>query len=121
MFPTGAAGVALLILRLSVAATLLAHGAEHPFLHQAFALLTLVLPANALSLGFITPYAAGISCLIQLIVVVRLGARPALPIIISIMNTAALGILGPGAYSLDALIFGRRIVRVSASSKSTPI
>jgi hypothetical protein len=111
--------MALLILRLSAAAALLVNGAEHPFLSEASTLVSVALPASALSLGFITPYASGISCLLQFIPVIRFGDQPAFPIIISIVNTAALGILGPGAYSLDALIFGRRLVRVSARPKST--
>jgi hypothetical protein len=116
MFPTGAAGMALLILRLSAAAALLVYGAEHPFIAWSFILL--VLPASALCLGFVTPYASGICCLIELSAVIWSGGQSAFPVIISIANTAALAMLGPGAYSLDALIFGRRVVRFSNHNKS---
>lgn len=110
MFPTGAAGVALLILRLSAAAVLLAHGAARPFLATSFTLLVLALPACALCLGFITPYASGLTCLIELAAVIGAGDQSAFLMIISILNTAAVGMLGPGAYSLDAWIFGRKII-----------
>jgi hypothetical protein len=116
MFPTGAAGIALVILRLSATVALLLYGTEHPFIAWSFILL--VLPASALCLGFVTPYASGISCLIELATLVRPGTQPVFLIIISILNTAALGMLGPGAYSLDARIFGRRVVRFSDHNKS---
>jgi hypothetical protein len=116
MFPTGTAGVALLILRLSASASLLAHATELPNFAGSFTLL--VISASALCLGFVTPYVSAVSCLMQLAAVGKPGNHLAVPIIISVANTAALGILGPGAYSLDAKIFGRRIVRFSSYDKS---
>jgi hypothetical protein len=110
--------MALLMLRLSAAAALLVYGAEHPFITWSFILL--VLPASALCLGFVTPYASGICCLIELSAVIRSGSQWAFPVIISIAHTAALGMLGPGAYSLDARIFGRRVVRFPTHNRSGP-
>lgn len=118
MFPTGAAGIALFILRLSAAADLLFYATRHPA--SLWSLYILALPAGALCLGFITPYAAGFTCVVELAAVIRFEDQTAFPIIISIVNTAALGMLGPGAYSLDARIFGRRIVSFSAHNKSRP-
>jgi hypothetical protein len=120
MFPTGAAGIALVILRLSAAAALLAHGTGQPFFAKSLTPLALVLPAGALCLGLLTPYTTAISCLIEFAVILRFAGHPLFPILISIVNTAALGMLGPGAYSLDARIFGRRVVRFSTSNKSEP-
>jgi hypothetical protein len=111
MFPAGMAGIALLILRLASAAALLESGWRHPlFATLAESFVILVLLGGALCLGVLTPYASTVSCLIELALIVRSGAQPELPIIIFIMNTAALGMLGPGAYSLDSRIFGRRII-----------
>jgi hypothetical protein len=112
MFPAGAAGIALLILRLASAAALLECGWRQPL----FATLTgtfviLALPAGALCLGILTPYTSTVSCLIELAIIVRSVTQPEFPIIISIVITAALGVLGPGAYSLDARMFGRKIIR----------
>jgi hypothetical protein len=56
----------------------------------------------------------------ELATLIRFEDQPAFPIIISILNSAALGMLGPGAYSLDARIFGRRIVNFSVHHKPGP-
>jgi hypothetical protein len=118
MFPTGAAGIALFILRLSAAAALLFYGTRHPA--PLWTVFVPALPASALCLGFITPYASGMGCLMELATLIRFEDQPAFPIIISILNSAALGMLGPGAYSLDARIFGRRIVNFSVHHKPGP-
>jgi hypothetical protein len=112
MFPAGAAGVALLILRLTSAAALLEAGWRQPLLTTLTGtFVILALPVGALCLGVLTPYTSTVSCLIELAIIVRSGTQPEFPIIISIVITAALGVLGPGAYSLDARIFGRKIIR----------
>jgi hypothetical protein len=41
--------------------------------------------------------------------------------VFSIVATAALGLLGPGAYSLDARMFGRRRVILSTDDSSDVI
>jgi hypothetical protein len=111
MFPTGAAGIALLMLRLSAAAALLVQGTENPLFATSLTLLVIAMPAGALCLGVLTPYTSTISCVIELAIIVRSGTQPEFPIIFSIVITAALGVLGPGAYSLDARIFGRKIIK----------
>jgi hypothetical protein len=80
-------------------------------------LAILALPGGALCLGAFTPYASTISCLIEVALLVRSGAQPEFPVIISVMITAALGVLGPGAYSLDAHIFGWRIISFPTPGK----
>jgi uncharacterized membrane protein YphA (DoxX/SURF4 family) len=66
----------------------------------------LVLAAIALCLGFATPLASVIGCLFQfagLILVDRWSVRLGT----SIASSLALALLGPGAYSIDARLFGR--------------
>jgi hypothetical protein len=116
MFPAGAAGIALTALRLSAALDLLAYGSGHSV--SALSLAFLALPAGALCLGFATPYASGIGCAVELAALIRTADPAVFPTIVSIVNTAALGMLGPGAYSLDARFFGRRVLRFSTSRDS---
>jgi uncharacterized membrane protein YphA (DoxX/SURF4 family) len=54
MSPTGAADIALVILRLSAAAAFLAHGSEQPFFVKSLTPFALVFPAGALCLGLLT-------------------------------------------------------------------
>jgi hypothetical protein len=120
IFPTGAVGVALVILRFSAAAALVGYGIQHPFFAISLTLIALALPAGALCVGFLTPLTAGIGCVIEVAAFLRSTDQMAFPIVLSILNTAAAGMLGPGAYSLDARLFGRRIVRFSTRARLDP-
>lgn len=115
MFPAGVAGAALIFLRVSVVATLIVDGAVHRSLLVSFwTALLFLLPALCLSVGFLTPYSAIACCIIQLAKLVMGGAIE-FHLAISILNAAILAVLGPGAYSIDARIFGRRILDVTPS------
>jgi hypothetical protein len=115
MFPAGVAGVALIFLRVSVVATLMVDGAAHRSLLLSFwTALLYLLPALSLSAGFLTPYSAIVCCIIQLAELVMGGANE-FHLAVSILNAAILAVLGPGAYSVDARIFGRRILDVTPS------
>jgi hypothetical protein len=119
MFPAGTAGIALLIMRLASGATLLQPIWRHPLLAPIVSSLILILLAGALFFGFLTPYASAVSCVIELTSMVRPGAQLEFFIVVSIANTAALAILGPGAYSFDSHIFGRRVINFPIRDKST--
>ena len=118
MFPTGMAGIALLILRFSMAAVLVDVAARPPFTTSFWVLLAIALPAVALCLGLVTPYASAITCLIELVAALRSGHQYVFNLIISGVNTAVLGMLGPGSYSLDSRLFGRRIISFPVRGKS---
>jgi hypothetical protein len=114
MFPTGMAGAALLVLRVTVAATLVFDGTVHWALMTSFWILSgFAVPAILLCLGFLTPYCSALSCLIQLGVLISTGQNE-FNLAISILNSGILAILGPGAYSIDAHIFGRRLLIVAS-------
>lgn len=114
MFPQGRPGVALLLLRISVAAILLmdtakCSGVSSILLLCAFA----VLMSISLSIGFLTPYLSAVAC-VAAVVNLLVGPNSGnLIYIFPIIDAAALALLGPGAYSLDARLFGRRVTVVT--------
>jgi uncharacterized membrane protein YphA (DoxX/SURF4 family) len=111
MFPLGTAGAALLILRISVAATLIFDGTAHWTLLTsfwivlAFAILTVLL-----CIGLLTPCCSALSSLILLVVWIANRGQDDFHFVIAILNGGILSLLGPGAYSVDARIFGRRLL-----------
>jgi hypothetical protein len=117
MFPTGAAGVALLLLRGSVATTILIDATSRWAVVSFWISIAFVLLTTFLCLGFLTPYCCTLCCLIE-VAILFTGSQIEFHLIVAILNGAAVAMLGPGAYSLDARIFGRRIVSVPA--RKTP-
>jgi uncharacterized membrane protein YphA (DoxX/SURF4 family) len=65
-----------------------------------------------LSLGFLTPIVSVACCLFQLASLFLAGHPDRHFVILSSLNAAAISLLGPGAYSLDAWLFGRRVIVV---------
>jgi uncharacterized membrane protein YphA (DoxX/SURF4 family) len=111
MFPTGIAGVGLLLLRVLVAATLLVDGTLHwAIVKSLWTIAVFVLPGMCLCLGLFTPYAAIFSSVIQLGVLIATGGQSGFDLTISILSSVAVATLGPGAYSIDARLFGRRVL-----------
>ena len=103
--------MALLLLRLSVAAVLVLTaarccGPSNEHLIMAGAVLLSVL----LSIGFLTPYLSVIACATAIINII-IGSNAGDPLyLFAICDTIALALLGPGAYSVDARLFGRRFL-----------
>jgi hypothetical protein len=108
MFPRGAPGIALLLLRVSVAASILLKAASEPHRELWLLALTVALTA-ALCVGFLTPVAALLAIPVYLIETARLGVVPG-EALTPILQTIALSLLGPGSHSVDAYLYGRRIV-----------
>ncbi|MDN4055599.1 hypothetical protein QPK32_21240 [Massilia sp. YIM B02763] len=107
-FPRGAAGIGLLLLRATTAYQLAGSGIAAP---PPLA-LALACGATALLLatGFLTPLAAA-SCLACELLCFALGtAQDVGSLVDPILCCLAVGLAGPGAYSLDARLFGRRRV-----------
>jgi hypothetical protein len=122
MFPLGPAGIALFLLRLSAAAMLLMMvfpGGEVTSSQWAFAGLAVL--AGCLVLGAFTPLLCALGCCLEIAALFSLRGVNAFYMLFSIVDTAALGLLGPGGYSLDARLFGRRRVVLSADDSSDAV
>jgi hypothetical protein len=110
MFPSGLPGIALLLLRVSVAFPVLLHCYARRDAMAVMVLAAFLLLAIAVIVGFLTPIVAFTTMAVQIGGPWDLGVSSTGIVTISILNALALTLLGPGAYSLDALRFGRRVV-----------
>lgn len=109
MFPQGPPGIGLLLLRVSVAVALLVDGGLAGALPGG-AWPAIVLAA-ALCLGVLTPIVATICGVAGIAVLLGVdGDGIAALAVIAALAATALALLGPGAYSLDARLFGRRLL-----------
>ena len=114
MFPPGGPGLGLLLLRISVAAIsvlIVANRADLSSMYPLFA--GALLTALFLTIGFLTPYLSFLVCVYALVSLFAASSRLDKLLLSSLLlNAAALALLGPGAYSVDARLFGRRVVVV---------
>ena len=114
MFPQGGPGVALLLLRISVAAIFLINAASHPLVSShrlLFACVALI--SVSLMIGFLTPYLSVITCAVAVANLLIGPNSVNLVCVLLVINAAAVALLGPGAYSVDARLFGRRVTVVT--------
>jgi hypothetical protein len=113
MFPQGGPGLALLLLRVSVATTILMEAPSRSGGSSSYIVLAgILLISISLTIGFLTPLLSFFVCISAAVDLAIGPQRDSLVLILLVLNSAALGLLGPGAYSLDARLFGRRIVVV---------
>jgi hypothetical protein len=112
MFPAGIPGVSLLVLRCCIAAALA--GTAFPSGWQHVALLCLL---SLLFLGLLTPIVCGVAVLSVLFDLSQVRNMNGIEIGIVLLSTASYACLGPGAYSIDARLFGRRILISTDSSE----
>ena len=114
MFPPGGPGIGLLVLRISVGAIFLlitASRTNMSSIHPLFVGALVV--AVCLAIGFLTPYLSFIVCVYALVSAFGASAHLDIMLLVSLLlSSAALALLGPGAYSMDAQLFGRRVVVV---------
>jgi uncharacterized membrane protein YphA (DoxX/SURF4 family) len=129
-FPGGWPGVGLLLLRAGVGvaalvqgAFYLAEGSDLGFAGAAAAVLTLA-SGVALLVGFLTPISGVVMGLSAMGVGLSLLPAPTpnlleakLSIAFVVIMVVAIVFLGPGAYSLDARMFGRREIIIPPSSR----
>ncbi|BBB62426.1 hypothetical protein UNDKW_4153 [Undibacterium sp. KW1] len=123
MFPAGRAGAGLLILRVVVALQLPAVSAccARPVLVDWMEWLAQA-TAVLLCVGILTPLLALLCAAMAAFCLLNHGSQiqPLLPMFgLVIANAIASGLLGPGAYSLDAKFFGRRLILVNDKANQT--
>jgi hypothetical protein len=111
MFPAGAAGWGLLLVRVCAAGMLI----RNCILDASVSIPTweitgVVILAAAFLLGVFTPASCGISAVLQIFVLLRAHEPNPLHFAFSFCVTAALFLLGPGAFSVDSRLFGRRLI-----------
>lgn len=114
MFPRGLPGLALLLLRVSVAGALLLQDLAHRHDLPVGIMVASILLAITLLLGYVTPFAAAMSVVFHLTVSLLLSTQAGYLASIACLDALALALVGPGAYSLDSHFFGRRVVHLGS-------
>ena len=116
MFPQGGPGVGLLLLRIAAAgmfALNLAHSfnfSSNALYWSVVSLITLI--SLGLLLGFLTSILTIVACIAAVANLLLTDQPIEVVYILRILTSAALFFLGPGAYSVDARLFGLRVTVV---------
>ena len=119
-FADGWPGVGLLLLRLLTGVALIHFGIAN--LREAPPLATVVLQSFGVGAGILllvglwTPVAGGLAAIVKVLIAFSRyfshSADPWIPIIQAVLG-AALAMVGPGAWSIDARLFGRKRIDIS--------
>jgi len=110
MFPQGAPGFALLLLRISVAMIFLTSIADQSLVSSVpLVCAGVLLISGSLSIGFLTPYLSVVSFVSGVAILLLNPHTYSVVQVALLFNAAALALLGPGAYSVDARLFGLRV------------
>jgi hypothetical protein len=105
MFPGGAPGVALLVLRNCIAFELAGCAFPAGGQHVLFIILL-----SMLGIGFLTPAVCGIAALAVAVELAKSIVILKVNVALIVLSTLAIAFLGPGAFSVDARLFARRVV-----------
>ena len=109
MFPRGAAGLGLIVLRLCCASAILALAADPgESATPTWAGVGLGCLALSLLVGALTPIACTVGAVVEALILVHGHEADPGRAALALLATVALGLIGPGAYSIDAKLFGRR-------------
>lgn len=119
MFPAGVPGTALLLLRLSVASSLFIErpapwDSSPSYWIQAVSIILAV----AILIGLMTPYFAFACGAVELRDYWVTSSQNEFHLLLALLHALILAMLGPGAYSFDSRIFGRRLLSLPPRMKS---
>lgn len=130
-FPGGRPGAALLLLRVTAGVTSVVQGVLYLTSGDKWAFgvllpcILLVLGGVFLLIGFITPFASGLVGIAGIGNAILWVPAPngnlfdgKLGFLPMIAMVGAIALLGPGAFSVDAYLFGRHEIVIPASSRS---
>jgi uncharacterized membrane protein YphA (DoxX/SURF4 family) len=117
MFPTGLPGIGLIAIRVTVAAMLLVDGSAYAAPQSMGCAIGSLVAAVCLVSGILTPYAAAFAGCLEFWRLCTRDNVDLFHLIAAIVVSLALGVLGPGAYSVDNKIFGRRLVNLPHGSE----
>jgi|SRR5882672_4378505 len=110
MFPAGAAGYGLLILRLCSAGMLVFNALARSVALASWEVAVLVIVTAMLCFGLFTPLSSIAAGVAQIVLLFGPERNP-ICFGLSIAIAAAVFLVGPGGYSVDSLLFGRRLIR----------
>jgi hypothetical protein len=114
MFPAGAPGFALLVIRCCIATALASIAFPAGWRHIAFMILL-----GMLCLGMFTPLVCIAATLVVLLALPHHPTGNITEMSLILLCTSSFALLGPGAFSIDAKLFGRRVVLSDRSSRSS--
>jgi uncharacterized membrane protein YphA (DoxX/SURF4 family) len=112
-FPNRGAGLALVVLRLAVALVLVTRVWLCPALGATVLMALSAVAAFLITVGLFTPIASGSAALLSL-GFIRFSSEPFMSALM-IAILVAVALLGAGAYSVDARLYGRRRLVISST------
>jgi hypothetical protein len=112
MFPQGGPGVALLLLRTSVVAFLIIISEAYNGPFHRLVLGVILLTSMSLLVGLLTPLLCVLATAFSIGNMIINPCASIVVCVIATANAVALGLLGPGAYSIDSKLFGRRVTTI---------
>lgn len=122
-FAHGAPGMGLLLLRAAAAAALMAPAAHlalgRPTEIGLAASLLAAVDGVLVAVGLWTPLAAGVGALLALVQFALVPARACNGLMLAAL-TVSLALLGPGAWSIDARLFGWKRIEIAPRKGDAP-
>jgi uncharacterized membrane protein YphA (DoxX/SURF4 family) len=118
MFPAGLPGVALLLLRIAIAGLLsVSTLSNEPAGNVSVWLaISLIITCLLLMIGALTPLACLTAAVLEATYWLRTDGLTSVSLALDMLVSLSMFFLGPGAYSLDSKMFGRRLILPNSKS-----